>query len=67
MGSAVRRSSSAAIVGDGRGRHFGVALTIVCGADAGAPAMGSRGVCCSVIRGERRAISAGAALGLGCG
>lgn len=67
MGSAVRRSGSAAIVGDGRGRHFGVALTSVCGTDAGAPPMGSRGVRGPVIRGERWAISAGAALGLRCG
>lgn len=67
MGSVVRRSGRAAIVGDGGGRHFGVALTSMRGAGAGAPSMGSRGVGRSVVRRERRAVSAGAALGLGCG
>jgi hypothetical protein len=67
MRGAVRRRGGAAIVGDGGGRHLGMALTVVCGTDAGAPSMGSRGVRGPVIRGERWAISAGAALGLGCG
>lgn len=64
MGCAMRRGSGAAIIGDSRGRHFGVSGTMMVGSCAAAPTMGPGrvgGSSCGL-----RVVSTGTALGVGC-